>query len=826
MNRLLTELRVAARQLRKSPGFTAVAILTLALGIGVNTAIFSVIEAVMLRPLPYPHPETLLSFQETDGKYTSVSPANLADYNRNQTLSGIAHTGDIAMNLTGNGTPERVYGTRVTWNFFDVIQVHPQIGRALTPADDRYGAPHVVVLADDFWRSRFGADPHMVGKQIHLDGKLFEVIGVMPPGFVSPLQFTMTDRLEYFVPACFNPEELTERGSHEDSAIARLRPGVTLAQARAEFDGISKRLAKAYPKTNQDYRVALDPIRSDLAKNSRTSLLVLLGAVLLILVIACANVANLLLARSVGQRREIAVRIALGAKRTRVLREMLVQTALLAAGGCALGLVAATWINTFLLRLAPGSIPRLETAGLNLSVLAFAILVGGGTVLVFGVAPAWMVSGVDPQLALHGSGTRHTAGSTLLRWRGLLMAGEIALSLVLLVGAGLMLKSFILLKDVSLGFEPDRVLAMNISLPEAVSQLAHRDVSGSPSGPAKPEIDPEAIRRLNFFENLVRKVEAIPGVESAAFGRFPLRGHWSSSYEQQEHPLANADAPGSIQLDSQMCSVEYFKTLQIPLLSGRTFNEGDRLGSEPVVIVNKTFERLYYPGASALGHRIRRTGAQEFRRIVGVVADAHFYGQGLTPDGAAFLPAAQVDSYPVPISDFAVKSALPLATLLPSIRKTLASIDPNQPITRVATLSEAVSKSQATQRFQMLLLLLFGGLALLLAVVGIYGVVAYSVEQRTGEIGIRMALGARQASILTMVMRQAMALALGGVAVGLVIAWMASRSLTSLLYAVKPADPVTYLAVSALLVAAALAAAWLPASRASQTDPMNALRHE
>jgi putative ABC transport system permease protein len=826
MTGIFHQLLFAARQLWKSPGFTLVAILTLALGIGVNTAIFSVVEAVMLRPLPYPDPERLLSFEETDGQYSSVSPANLADYAQNRSLTGIAHVGDVAMNLTGAGAPERVSGTRVTWNFFDVVGVQPFMGRALLPGDDRFGASPVVILGNEFWRSHFGADPRIVGKSVRLDGQPYQVIGVMPAGFVSPEQFTMDDRLEFYVPACFTPEQLTERGSHDDDAIARLKPGVSLSQARAEFRSISARLAKAYPKEMARYRVDLEPSRERLAQGSRTSLLVLLGAVLVILLLACANVANLLLARSAGQRREIAIRIALGARRSRVMREMLMQTALLALGGCGLGLLAATWIDSLLIHLAPGSIPRLDSAALNLPVLLFAIVICGGTVLLFGVAPAWLASGADPQLALHGSGTRHSAGASLLRLRSLLMAGEIALSLVLLIGAGLMLKSFMLLRGVGLGFQPDRVLTMNITIPEP--DVAPRAANVDTSSSAAPPVDPEAVRRLQFFQNLVQRTEAIPGIESAAFGRFPLRGHWSSSYERKEHPIANLDTDSAnvIQLDSQMSSLEYFKTLQIPLIEGRTFTADDRIGSEPVIIVNQAFERAYYPRSSALGHSIRRTGAKTWRRIIGVVADAHFYGQDKKTDPAAFLPAAQVDSYPMAISDFAVKSALPVNALLPEIRKAVWSLNPDQPITRIRTLSEHVTRSQATQRFQMTLLLLFGGLALTLAVVGIYGVIAYSVEQRTSEIGIRMALGAQTTSILGMVLRQAVTLAAGGLTVGLAVAWAASKSLTSLLYAVKPVDLATYVSVSLLLVAASIAAAYLPARRASHTDPMNALRHE
>jgi putative ABC transport system permease protein len=444
--------------------------------------------------------------------------------------------------------------------------------------------------------------------------------------------------------------------------------------------------------------------------------------------------------------------------------------------------------------------------------------------MLFGLAPAWLVSGADPLIALHGSNARHSAGSGVLRWRAILMASEVALSLVLLVGAGLMLKSFIKLRGVNLGFEPDRVLAMNISIPDRNAGVQPAQADRDNAAASEPDIAPGAERRYQFFDALERRVEAIPGVESAAFGRFPLRGHWNSSYEQKEHPLAK-DQDSEMQLDSQMCSVNYFRTLQMKVVEGRDFTGGDRMGSEPVIIVNQTFERRYYPHG-ALGHEIRRTGTKQWRRIVGVVADAHYYGQDKATEPAAFMPAAQLDSYPVPIADFAVRSSLPPTQLLPAIRKAVWSLDPDQPITRIQTLSEKVSESQSRQRFQTMLLGLFGVLALALAVVGIYGVVSYNVEQRTSEIGLRMALGARPAGILGMVVRQAMTLCGAGALAGLAIAWASSRAMSSLLFGVQPVDPFTYAAVCATLIAAALAACWAPAYRAAATNPMEALRHE
>jgi putative ABC transport system permease protein len=828
MSSLLFDLRCGWRQLAKTPAFTLVAVLTLALGVGVNTAIFSVVDAVMLKPLPYPHPERLVSFLETEKerRFFSLSLADLPDYSHNHTLEGIVHMGDTLMNLTGSGAPERVPGTRASGNFFDVLQVRPRLGRGFAPQDDRFGAPHVIVLGDEFWRARFGADPGIVGKQIRMDGEPYEVLGVMPPGFVSPEQFTERDRLEYIIPDCYEPETVNDRGTMLDEAFARLKPGVTIQQARSEMSGITARLAKAYPKSNAGRQVVIEPAKEKLAAGSRTALLVLLGAVGLILLIACVNVANLLLARAMRQQREIAVRIALGARRGRVMRELLVQTGALALAGCSLGVLIAWWLTRYLTHLVPrGDVPRIGEADLSLPVLLFAFVVCGATALLFGLAPAWIVSGADPQLALYGSGARQTAGSGVMRWRSWLMAAEVALSLVLLIGAGLMLKSFVLLRGVGLGFEPDRVVAMDISLPENKPQSgsAHHD---GPASSTRPAIDPEALRRFQFFAALTERVEAIPGVEAAAFGRFPLRGHWISSYEREDHPVKDHDERSEINLDSQMVSVDYFKALHLQVAEGRPFTPDDRVGTEPVIIVNHAFEKAFYPGSSAINHRVRRTGSPDWRRIVGVAAGAHYYGQDRQVQPAAFYAAAQVDAYPVEIHEFAVSSALPLEKLLPAVRQAVWSIDPQQPVSRVRKLSESVSESQSSRRFQMSLLVLFASLALLLAVVGIYGVVAYSVEQRTSEIGIRIALGARQSWILGMVVRQSMMFALAGLAAGVAIAWLASRSLTGLLYGVKPLDLATYTTVSLLLATAVLAAAWLPARRASLIEPIQALRHE
>ncbi|HVT59140.1 MAG TPA: ABC transporter permease [Thermoanaerobaculia bacterium] len=804
----MTEIRYALRLLRKSPGFSLTAILTLALGIGVNSGIFSVVDAVMLRPLPYPHPEELVAVAENEGgqggDHGAVAVANLRDYAQNHVLTGIVHLGTERKNLTGGGPPEQLFGVRATYNFFSVLGIQPALGRAFLPEEDRFGARHVTVLGHELWRRRFGGDLAIVGKSILYDGQPYTVVGVMPERFEAPLQFGSTLALSFYVPAAFDPELLANRGDHEDHALARLRPGVTLAQARAEMTAISLRLAQLYPKTNGNVRLVLTPLRRWLTGRVRTPLLVLLGAVGLVLLIACANVANLLLARGVGQVREVAIRVALGASRGRVLRELLAQSAVLAAAGCAAGLLAGSWVSRALVALAPQDIPRLHSAALNFDVVAFCLGLAAATVLIFGLLPALVTSNVGPReslLAARGV----LGGSAPLRWRGALMATEVGLALTLLIGSGLLLKSFLLVSHIDPGFRPDHVLILDVNLPPA----------GYPAAPA----------RLAFFEQLQQRVERLPGVVAAGFGRLPLRGHWSSLFETAENPVANPPA-GGLEADFQMVSAGYFPTLGIPVLQGRAFATGDRDGGEPVVIVNQALARRYYPNGSALGHRIRRLGSKSWRTIVGIVGEVHLFGQDQAVAPQVYLPAAQTDSYPMPIATFAMLATGPPLHLAQAVQREVWAIDKDQPVTRVASLGEVVSDSLAQRRFQMGLLLLFALLALTLALVGIYGVISYAVERRTAELGLRIALGARRQHILGMVVREGMSLVGLGIVLGLAGALASSRVLASLLFRVAPFDPATFAALAALAAATALAACLVPALRAARVDPMTALRSE
>ncbi len=815
----MNNLRYAIRLLLKSPGFSLVAILTLALGIGVNSAIFSIVDAVMLRPLPYPESDKLVSLWEqkvregpnntnTSGQSIggrssadrmTVAPANLADYQKQRdSFTGLAGTEVTGMNLTEAGSPERLWGERVTANYFQVLGVSPSQGRAFLPEEDRPGAEREAILSDELWRSRFGADPYLLGSAITLDGEKYTVVGLMPPGFQSPSQFNMTDRLAFFVPAAYPAVLLSQRGDHEINVIGRLKPGVTVASAQAEFDAISAHLAQQYPPTNKFMSTGMAPLSTDISRNARTSLAVLLGAVGLILLIACANLANLLLVRAIGRQREITIRFALGASRIRVIGELLAQSTVLAILGCGVGLAFGYWTERLLVTIAPPTnMPRLDAAGLNGRVLLFTVALSLLTGLLFGIFPAWQASKSKPAAAMRAS-ERNLAGTSVMRWRSLLMVTEIAVSMVLLVGAGLLLKSFVTLNGVDLGIVTERVLAMNVNLPET------RYTTGD--------------RREAFFNDLAERVSHLPGVESVGYAnRMPMRGGWSSG-ARFENGAPNIDA------DYQAVSPGYFATLGITLMRGRLLTPADRTGSVPVAVVNQEFVRRGMSQGDPVGRRFRRNA--DWITIAGVVSDVRRSGKAAEMSPEVYLPAAQTAIYPVRLADFAFRATGDPKKLIAAVQQQVWAIDKDQPVTNIKTYEEVISQSVSGRRFQTLLLGLFASLALILATVGIYGVIAYSVSQRIPEIGIRMALGASRGGILKMVIGRSMLLVAAGIAAGAAGAYVLSKYLKSLLFEVKPGDPWTYAGIAILLTVVALAAALIPARRATRVDPMIALRYE
>jgi putative ABC transport system permease protein len=711
-------------------------------------------------------------------------------------LAGFAVTG---MNITESGPPDRVSGERVTANYFSTLGVWPAHGRAFLAEEDRPGANKVIVASDELWHARFGGDPHFLGSTVTLDNEIYTVVGIMPPGFRSPSQFNMTIPLLYYIPAAYPADLLAKHGDHGIDVLGRLKPGVSLAAARAELDAISQSLARRYPSECKNLKTGSDILANDISGGVRASLFVLLGAVGLILLIACANLANLLLVRAIGRQREIAIRFALGASRRRVIGELLAQSAVLAALGCACGIAFGYGAQRLLMGFAP-HIPRLEGAHLSGRVLLFTLALSAATGLVCGIFPAWQASKSKPVEAMRAS-ERHLAGSSVLRWRSIFMISEVAISMILVVGAGLLLKSFLTLNHVELGIVTEHVINMNVTLPE----LRY----------------PTTERRLAFFENLSERAGGLPGMRAVAFANnFPLRGGWSSNFRPENQPDRGEDA------DYQAVSPGYFATLGIGLQRGRLLTPADRTGSEPVAVVNTALARHFFPNEDPVGRRFRRNEQAPWTAIVGVVSDVRRGGKAGKINPQVYYPAAQTALYPVWLSEFAFRSAGDPKQLVAAVQRQVWAIDKDLPVTHVRTYDELVSQSVSERRFQTLLLGLFASLALILAMVGIYGVISYSVSQRTPEIGIRMALGATRGEILGMVVGRAMVLAGIGIAIGGGGALALSQYLKTLLFEVKPGDPWIYGSIAVLLAAVALAATMIPARRATRVDPMIALRYE
>jgi putative ABC transport system permease protein len=807
--RLSQDLRVAVRSLRKTPSFTVVAIATLAVGLGINTAVYSVVNAVMVRALPFPNADRLISLWEENTREKSqgrsgrdsVAVANLPDYRSLPAFVSVAAYNVSPMNLTGIGSPERITGENVTAEYLATLGVSPAIGRDFTRDDQAAGADSVILLSHDFWQRRMGGDPAALGRTIQLDGQPRRIVGIMPAGFRSPAQLRMAAKVEFWIAAQYRPDLLTNRGDHEVAAFALLKPGVSLTAARSQLDALNASLAKAYPETNANNAAAIAPLQGDLTRNLGDSLTALLGASALIVLIACVNVANLFLIRSVGRRHEVAVRLAIGANRWRVIRQFLTESFVIAAAGCLAGIALGFTLMKALVSLAPENMPMIRTVAWDWRVFAIATVVATVTGALFGLAPAWQASRTRPAESMRNS-SRVTVGGAQARWRWIFAVVEVALSLILLVGAGLLLKSFIVLMGVDLGFQPERVLALNISLPGA-------RYSNQP-------------QRFRFFQQLEERVRVLPGVESVAYAnRLPLRGGWGSTVQ------LDSDAPGAPMRDVgfQTVSPGYFATLGVPLLRGRALTPQDREGQPPVAVVNQTFASRHFAGANPIGRRARRYGAPWFE-IVGVVNDIRRGGKTAEITPQVYLSSAQTGMYPVQLADLAVRTATDPRALVNAIQAEVWAIDKEQPVSSVLTLEEILTASVAQRRFQMLLLIVFASVAVALAVIGIYGVLSYSVTQRTSELGIRIALGARPGAIHALVLRQAGLVIAAGITAGLAGAWAVTVYLESLLFQVKAHDWRTYAAAATLLAVVAVGAALLPARRGARIDPMVALKYE
>jgi putative ABC transport system permease protein len=801
---MLSDLRFACRMLFKSPAFTIVAVVTLGLGIAASTAIFSVVDAVLLHPLPYPDSERIVTVSQTvrsTGVSTQdASPTNFIDWAaQNSVFAAMACARGWQANLSGGEQPERIRATMASSQFFTLFGVSPILGRAFGREDAKPGNAGVVVLSHGLWLRRYGADRNVIGRDLILDGEKFSIIGVMPATF-SPDEYG-----ELWVPSPWdvpthplspndNPREMRDR-SYLD-AWARLRPGVTLARAQAEMSAIAQRLEKQYPNADQDTGIALLPMHEEMVSGLRPMLLMLIGAVSFVLLIACANVANLLLARAASRSREIAVRTALGASRSRLIRQLLTESALLALLGGAFGVLLALWALPLLLSLSPPEISEFAGIGLNGPVLGFSLLISILTGALFGLAPALFASRSNPNESLREGERGSSLGKSPAR--SALIAAEIALSLVLLVGAGLMMKSFVRLTQVNPGFNPDRLLIFNIGLP----------------------LSADAVRQTSFYQEVVERLRSVPGVESVgAVSRLPLAGGNSSR---------SFNIPGSSQsynADIRVSTPEYFKTMAIPLLKGRNFTAHDNSASPPVAIINQAAAASVFPGQDPVGKYLTNFGPATTKlQIVGVVGSVRHVTLEMAGRPEIYLPFTQTQW---PSMFVAVRSAIsnPLG-LLPAVQSAVWSIDRNVPLANPRTMQDVLAHSVLRRKFAMLLLSIFAGLATLLAAIGLYGVISYSVAQRTKEIGIRMALGGQREDMLRMVLRQSGKLVLIGMLFGVPVALGATRLLGTMLYSVGTADSATYLLVIALLGASAFLASIIPAFRATKVDPMVALRYE
>jgi predicted permease len=796
----------AVRLLLKAPAFSSVTVLTLALGLAVNVAIFSIVDAVVLRPLPYPDADRLVSIWEVGGAGAgrmTVAAGNLGDYRGARGLKGVAALTSQARNLTGAGEPETVFAEEVTDNYFSILGVAPALGRAFAAADAEPGAGKVAILSHALWQRRFAAAPDILTRTVMLDGTPHQIVGVMPPSFRSLFDLVSADRRSLWVPAAYPPELLANRGDHGLRLVGRLADGTSAAAARAELAAISEALAMQYPETNRDVRSDLTPLRDDLVRNVRVSLIVLMLTVGVILAIACVNVANLFLARGVGRQREIALRFALGATRLRVATTLVAESLVLAAAAGLVGLVLAVWIQNLLVSAAPQTIPRLDAVTIDARVLGYTAVMALVTGVLFGLIPAWQTGHSGPLEALAGAG-RIIAGSSVMRWRTALMLGQIALSALLLVGAGLMVKSLVRLNGVALGFDPTNVVAMRMTLPE----------SRYPNGDA----------RLRFFASLEDRVAALPGVETVAFANnLPLRGGWSSGFRLEGEPAPPKGYHGA---DFQAVSVGYFATLGIARSRGRLLERHDTTGSQPVAVVTHLFEQRFLNGRSAIGHQIRRGPEAPAITIVGVVEDVRRDGRTSEVEPQVYVPAAQTALYPVRLADFAVKTQTSPGDLVPAIRAAVSAIDPQQSMSNVRTLEDILVAGSADRRFQALLFSMFGVLALILASVGTYGVVSYVVSQRTPEIGVRLALGSSVWGIYRWLLARTCAVVVAGTILGLLAARWLGRYVSTLLFEVTVNDAGTYIMSAAVLVTVAIAASLAAGRRAARIDPTQALRYE
>jgi predicted permease len=804
---LRQDLRYGLRMLLKNPGFTAIAVLALALGIGANSAIFSVVNTLLLRPLPYKNPSQLVVIWENATHLgfpkNTPSPANFLDWQKQNTLfEGMGAFAERSFNLTGIGEPERLDGRRVSANLFDLLGVKPILGRTFVTEEDKPGTK-VVLLNESLWKRRFGSDPGVIGRALALNGESYTVVGVLPNNVRLPAFGNWRDQV--WVPLAFPPEEAAGRGNHFLEVIGRMKPGVNLAQAKAEMETIAGRLAQQYPEYNTRISTVITPLQEEMVGNMKPALLILLGAVAFVLLIACANVANLLLARAAARHKEIALRLALGADRARLTKQLLVESVLLSMLGGVVGLVLAYAGLQVLTRFIPPDVAHAEGIAIDAKVLGFTLLVALVTGLFFGLAPASQAANFNLNDTLKEGGRDSGAGPRGKRLRSALVIAEVAVSFILLIGAGLLINSFMHLRNLDPGFHADHLLTLNVDLSETKY--------------------PDNPKRTAFFDDVVRRVQALPGVRSVA-----VAGNLPFTYNGDSMPIGVEGIPDpppdqSPDVIFRAIGPGYFSTMGIPLVRGRDFNDQDALESNLAVVVSEKTARHYWPNDDPIGKRIKNgstTSDAPWRTVIGVVKDVRQNDFIAEPKMQMYFTYRQLRSL-MP-NALIVRTAVDPLSMAASVRNAIWAVDKDQSVANIDSMEHIVAGAVARQRFSMLLLAIFAGIALILAAVGIYGVMSYSVAQQTREIGIRMALGAQRSDVLKMTVKQGLRLVVFGLIIGLAAAFILTRVMASLLFGISATDPLTFISISLILLAVAILASYLPALRATRVDPMIALR--
>ena len=815
MDSIVNDVRFTLRMFRKKPGFTLVAVLTLALGIGANTAIFSVVNATLLRPLPFAEPERvvmvwgyLARIAQTADRLPSSSGNFVSLRDQNHSLEKLAAFRSWGWQLTGGGEPELLRGARVSSDFFQAVGASPTLGRTFTNEEDQPNRAPVAIISHSLWRRHFAADPQVIGKTMTLTGQTVMVVGVMPPGFQFPgganmipgLQFALDN--DVWMPLALTDEEKQNQGTMNLALIGRLKPGVASSQAETEL----RALQQSLPLGTIGYTLNVVPLHQQMVGKIRKLLLVLLATVAFVLLIACANIANLLLVRATSRQKETAIRAALGAGRLRLIRQLLTESLLLALAGGGVGLLLAVWGNSLLVSLIPEDVPRIHEISVDGRILAFTLLVSCLTGIIFGLAPALQASKLDLNESLKEGRRRTTAGQAQNRLRSLLVVSEVALALIVLISAALLIKSFVRLLDVKPGFNPANVLTLDIQLPDLP--------------PSRYASDDE---QTAFFQQLMDRIKALPGVEGAgAVVTLPLTGAFEGTdvILAGQESLPDAERP---EADYNTVTPDFFSTMQIPLAQGRQFTAQDRKGAPGVVIINDIMAQRLWPNEDPLGKRFTVGFEKDPREVVGVVGSIKQTTLDAEVRPAMYLPHLQRASAGMTVLVRTTGEPLALAA---AVREQVRALDKDIPVTHIQTMEQVFRTSVAQQRFSMLVVGLFAGLALVLATVGIYGVMAYSVAQRAHEIGVRMALGARTGQVLKLILRDGMTLALLGVAVGLAGAFALTRLIATLLFGVTPTDAATLILVSLALLGVALVACYIPARRATKVDPLVALRYE